>query len=65
LTTLEGIEAASRGHILEHVSPEIGLFCSQQPVAAADEVGNSKAFWEKLASPKSRRKSSNSKLGPN
>lgn len=26
LTTLEGIEAAIRGHILEHVSPEIGLF---------------------------------------
>ncbi len=26
LTTLEGIETAVRGHILEHVSPEIGLF---------------------------------------
>ena len=26
LTTLEGIEAAIRGQILEHVSPEIGLF---------------------------------------
>jgi hypothetical protein len=66
LTTLEGIEAAIRGHILEHVSPEIGLFLSQQRVApAADEVGKSKASWEKLASPKSRRKSSKSKLVPN
>jgi len=26
LTTLEGIEAAVRGHILEHVSPQIGHF---------------------------------------
>ncbi len=35
LTTLEGIEAAVRGHVLEFVSPEIGLFLSQQPAAPA------------------------------
>ncbi len=64
LTTLEGIEAAIRGHILEHVSPEIGLFLSQQRAApAADEAGNSKASWEKSASPKTRRNSSKSKPG--
>ncbi|NEN96166.1 MAG: hypothetical protein F6K50_11685 [Moorea sp. SIO3I7] len=31
--TLSGIEEAVRGHILEHVSPEIGNFLSK-PVAA-------------------------------
>ncbi len=31
--TLAGIEAAVRGHLLEHVSPEIGDFLSK-PVAA-------------------------------
>lgn len=41
LTTLEGIEAAVRGHILEQVSPEIGNFLSQQQAAlAVGEVGN-------------------------
>jgi hypothetical protein len=30
LTTLEGIEETVRGHILEHVSPQIGHFLSQQ-----------------------------------
>jgi hypothetical protein len=30
LTTLEGIEEAVRGHILEHVSPQVGHFLSQQ-----------------------------------
>jgi len=39
LTTLEGIEAAVRGHILEQVSPQIGLFLSRQP--AAPGVGES------------------------
>ena len=44
LTTLEGIEQAVRGHILEHVSPEIGHFLSQrQAEQRADEDGNSKA----------------------
>ena len=58
LTTLEGIEAAVRGHILEHVSPEIGNFLSPQPAAqAADELGNSKAFLAKSASQKNKRKS--------
>lgn len=59
LTTLEGIEQAVRGHILEHVSPEIGDFLSQQPVApAVGEVGDSKASSEPSASVKSKRKSS-------
>ena len=35
LTTLEGIEEAVRGHVLKHVSPEIGLFLSRQPAALA------------------------------
>jgi hypothetical protein len=36
--TLAGIEAAVRGHLLEHVSPEIGNFLSQQAAAQrADE----------------------------
>lgn len=58
LTTLEGIEATVRGHILEHVSPEIGNFLSQQQAApVADEPGNSKAFLAKSASQKTKRKS--------
>lgn len=58
LTTLEGIEAAVRGHILEHVSPEVGNFLSQQQVAqAADEIGTSKASLAPSASRKTRRKS--------
>ena len=66
LTTLEGIEQAVRGHILEHVSPEIGYFLSSQPAAlAVDELGNSKASLEQLASAKSKRKSSKSKPEPN
>jgi hypothetical protein len=44
LTTLEGIEEAVRGHILEHVSPEMGHFLSQQLAKPAlDASGNSKA----------------------
>jgi hypothetical protein len=44
LTTLEGIETAVRGHILEHVSPEIGLFLSQrQAEQRVGEIGNLKA----------------------
>jgi hypothetical protein len=31
--TLAGIEQAVRGHVLEHVSPEIGNFLSQQVAA--------------------------------
>ena len=31
--TLAGIEEAVRGHVLEHVSPEIGIFLWQQVVA--------------------------------
>jgi hypothetical protein len=58
LTTLEGIEVAVRGHILEQVSPEIGHFLSQrQAVQAVDEVGNSKASSVLSASPKTKRKS--------
>ena len=45
LTTLEGIEAAVRGQILEHVSPEIGHFLSPQPAApTVGEADNSKAI---------------------
>lgn len=57
LTTLEGIEQAVRGHILEHVSPEIGHFLSQPRVAPeVGEVGHSKASSEPSASVKSKRK---------
>ncbi len=66
LTTLEGIEAAVRGQILEHVSPEIGLFLSRQQVGpAVGEVGNSKVSSEKSPSPKTRRRPLKSKLTPN
>jgi len=66
LATLEGIEAAIRGQILEHVSPEIGLFLSQQRAArAVDEAVDSKASWEKSALLKTKQKSSKSKLGLN
>jgi hypothetical protein len=66
LTTLEGIEQAVRGHILEHVSPQIGHFLSQPPVApAVGEVGNSKVSSEPSALVKSKRKSSKSKREPN
>lgn len=44
LTTLEGIEAAVRGHVLEQVRPEIGNFLSQRQAAQS-------------ASPKTKRKS--------
>ena len=44
LTTLEGIEVAVRGHILEQISPQIGLFLSTQPAAAiVGDGGTSKA----------------------
>jgi hypothetical protein len=44
LTTLEGIEEAVRGHVLEHVSPTIGHFLLQQRAKpVADEPGTSKA----------------------
>lgn len=39
--TLSGIEVAVRGHLLEHVSPEIGIFLSQP--AAAQRVDESVA----------------------
>ncbi|MDV2997223.1 MAG: hypothetical protein N4J56_006928 [Chroococcidiopsis sp. SAG 2025] len=66
LATLEGIEAAVRGHILEHISPEIGNFLSQQQAAqVAGEVGNSKVSWEKSPSPKSRQRHLKSKPAPN
>jgi len=58
LTTLEGIEVAVRGHLLEQISPQIGLFLSK-PLAAprVGEVGNSRASSAKSASrkPKQRR----------
>ncbi len=39
LQTLAGIEAVVRGHILEQVSPEIGIFLSKQ-LAAPQSEGN-------------------------
>jgi hypothetical protein len=66
LTTLEGIETAVRGHILEQVSPEIGHFLSQRQ--AGQRVGendNSKASLGRSGSAKSKQKSSKSKLEPN
>lgn len=41
--TLEGIEEAVRGHLLEQVGPELGNFLSQQAAAQrADENAASK-----------------------
>lgn len=58
LTTLEGIEAAVRGHLLEHVSPEVGNFLSQaQAAPAAGALDNSKASSAQSGSAKTRRKS--------
>jgi hypothetical protein len=66
LTTLEGIETAVRGHILKHVSPEIGIFLSQQAVArAVGEPDRSKVSSEKSPSVKVKRKASKSKAKPN
>lgn len=66
LATLEGIEIAVRSHILEHVSPEIGHFLSQQQAGqAVVEIGNSKASLGKSTSVKSKPKPSKSKLEPN
>lgn len=46
--TLAGIEATVRGHLLEHVSPEIGNFLLQQVAAQrADESGASRASSDK------------------
>jgi hypothetical protein len=45
--TLAGIEAAVRGHLLEHVSPEIGDFLSKQAAAQpVDENEVSSASWD-------------------
>lgn len=45
--TLAGIEAAVRGHLLEHVGPEIGNFLSNQAVAQQpDANGASPASWD-------------------
>ena len=37
--TLEGIEKTVRGHLLEHVGPELGHFLSAQAAAQAEAVG--------------------------
>jgi hypothetical protein len=66
LTTLEGIEAAVRGQILKHVSPEIGVFLLQQlAVRAAVEPDGSKVSSAKLVSPKVKRKALKSRSTPN
>lgn len=58
LTTLEGIEAAVREHILEHVSPEIGNFLSQRQAAqTGDEAAHLKASLAQSASLRTKRKS--------
>ena len=45
--TLAGIEEAVRGHLLEHVGPEIGNFLSKQVVAQpVDENGPSAVFLD-------------------
>jgi hypothetical protein len=36
--TLEGIEKAVRGHLLEHVGPELGHFLSAQAAAQPEVV---------------------------
>lgn len=36
--TLEGIEKAVRGHLLEHVGPELGHFLSARAVAQPEAV---------------------------
>lgn len=47
LTTLEGIEIAVRGHILEHISPAIAHFLLKQaPLAVQDEPVISTVLWE-------------------
>jgi hypothetical protein len=66
LTTLEGIETAVRGHIINHVSPEIGVFLSPQAaVKATVEPDRSKVSSERLLSAKAKRKASKSKAIPN
>lgn len=48
--TLAGIEAAVRGHLLEHVSPEIGDFLLQQAaVQPVDESVTSTASSDDCA----------------
>lgn len=45
--TLVGIEEAVRGHLLEHVNPEIASFLSKQVAAPKpDESEASTASWE-------------------
>jgi hypothetical protein len=44
--TLAGIEEAVRGHLLEHVSPEIGNFLSKQ--AAAQRLDENEASTASL-----------------
>lgn len=66
LTTLEGIEAAVRGHILEHVSPQIGEFLLQQQAAQPrGEDDNSKASSGRSRLAKSKPKFLKSQPIPN
>jgi hypothetical protein len=51
LTSLEGIEIAVRQHVLERISPEIGIFLSAQVAAQRQaEVDKSKAVSVNSAS---------------
>ena len=66
LTTLAGIESAVRGHILDHVSPQIGDFLLQQQAArAVGEADNSKAFLETSPLAKNKPRHLKSKPRPN
>jgi hypothetical protein len=55
LTSLEGIEIAVRQHVLERISPEIGIFLSAQVASQKQaEAGKSKAVSVNSASRKGK-----------
>jgi hypothetical protein len=59
LTSLEGIETSVRKHVLERISPEIGIFLSAQVAAQRQvEAGKSKAVSVNSASPKGKQRNS-------
>jgi predicted flap endonuclease-1-like 5' DNA nuclease len=59
LTSLEGIEVAVRQHVLERISPEIGIFLSAQVAAQRQaEVDKSTAVSVNSASRKGKLRNS-------
>lgn len=58
LENFEGIEQAVRGHILDHVGPEIGEFFAEQQ--AANKPGAAVRLKASLATSKSQRNKPNS-----